>query len=205
MLAENAPTPVDFWFDPLCPWAWITSRWILEVEKLRPIRVRWHVMSLAVLNEDKDVPEEYRRGLEGSWGPVRVCIAAEQKYGPEVLGRLYTELGTRRHHEGQKFDRAYFEAALTAAGLDPMLADAADSTDYDEAVRASHKDGIDRVGQEVGTPVIEVEGSAFFGPVVSPIPRGDAAAKLWDGVVAVASTDGFFELKRTRDRDPVFD
>ncbi len=204
-MAENAPTPVDFWFDPLCPWAWITSRWILEVEKLRPIRVRWHVMSLAVLNEDKDVPEEYRRGLEGSWGPVRVCIAAEQKYGPEVLGRLYTELGTRRHHEGQKFDRAYFEAALTAAGLDPMLADAADSTDYDEAVRASHKDGIDRVGQEVGTPVIEVEGSAFFGPVVSPIPRGDAAAKLWDGVVAVASTDGFFELKRTRDRDPVFD
>lgn len=204
-MAKDALTPVDFWFDPLCPWAWMTSRWILEVEKLRPIEVRWHVMSLSVLNEDKDVPEEYRRGLEGSWGPVRVCIAAEQKYGPEVLGRLYTELGTRRHHEGQKFDRAYFEAALTAAGLDPMLADAADSTDYDEAVRASHKDGIDRVGQEVGTPVIEVEGSAFFGPVVSPIPRGDAAAKLWDGVVAVASTDGFFELKRTRDRDPVFD
>lgn len=204
-MAENAPTPVDFWFDPLCPWAWITSRWILEVEKLRPIQVRWHVMSLTVLNEDKDIPEEYRRGLEGGWGPVRVCIAAEQKYGPEVLGRLYTELGTRRHHERQQFDRACFEAALTAAGLDPALADAADSTDYDEAVRASHKDGIDRVGQEVGTPVIEVEGSAFFGPVVSPIPRGDAAAKLWDGVVAVAATDGFFELKRTRDRDPIFD
>lgn len=203
-MAEDAPTPVDFWFDPLCPWAWITSRWILEVEKLRPIRVRWHVMSLAVLNEDKDVPEEYRRGLEGAWGPVRVCIAAEQKYGPEVLGSLYTELGTRRHHGRQKFDRACLEAALTAAGLDPALADAADSTGYDEAVRASHKDGIDRVGQEVGTPVIEVEGSAFFGPVVTPIPRGDAAAKLWDGVVAVASTPGFFELKRTRTVDPAF-
>ncbi|HEU5026716.1 MAG TPA: DsbA family protein [Spirillospora sp.] len=204
-MPQDAPTPVDFWFDPLCPWAWITSRWILEVEKLRPIEVRWHVMSLAVLNEDKDVPEEYRKGLAQAWGPVRVCIAAEQKYGSEVLGRLYTELGTRRHHEKQKFTREYFEAALTAAGLDPALADAADSTAYDEAVRASHKDGIDRVGQEVGTPVIEVEGSAFFGPVVSPIPRGEAAAKLWDGVVAVASTDGFFELKRTRTREPIFD
>jgi 2-hydroxychromene-2-carboxylate isomerase len=204
-LPQDAPTPVDFWFDPLCPWAWITSRWILEVEKLRSIEVRWHVMSLAVLNEDKDIPEEYRKGLAEAWGPVRVCIAAEQKYGSEVLGRLYTELGTRRHHEKQKFTREYFEAALTAAGLDPALADAAESTAYDEAVRASHKDGIDRVGQEVGTPVIEVEGSAFFGPVVSPIPRGEAAAKLWDGVVAVASTDGFFELKRTRTREPIFD
>jgi 2-hydroxychromene-2-carboxylate isomerase len=204
-LPQDAPTPVDFWFDPLCPWAWITSRWILEVEKLRSIEVRWHVMSLAVLNEDKDIPEEYRKGLAEAWGPVRVCIAAEQKYGSEVLGRLYTELGTRRHHEKQKFTREYFEAALTAAGLDPALADAAESTAYDEAVRASHKDGIDRVGQEVGTPVIEVEGSAFFGPVLSPIPRGEAAAKLWDGVVAVASTDGFFELKRTRTREPIFD
>lgn len=204
-MPQDAPTPVDFWFDPLCPWAWITSRWILEVEKLRPIEVRWHVMSLAVLNEDKDVPEEYRKGLADAWKPVRVCIAAEQKYGAKVLGKLYTELGTRRHHERQKFDREYFEAALTAAGLDPALADAAESTAYDEAVRASHKDGIDRVGQEVGTPVIEVEGSAFFGPVVSPIPRGEAAVKLWDGVVAVASTDGFFELKRTRTRDPIFD
>ncbi|MBO2462021.1 mycothiol-dependent nitroreductase Rv2466c family protein [Actinomadura violacea] len=204
-MPQDAPTPVDFWFDPLCPWAWITSRWILEVEKLRPIQVRWHVMSLAVLNEDKDVPEEYRKGLADAWKPVRVCIAAEQKYGADALGRLYTELGTRRHHEKQKFDREYFEAALTAAGLDPALADAADSTAYDEAVRASHQDGIDRVGQEVGTPVIEVEGSAFFGPVVSPIPRGEAAAKLWDGVVAVASTDGFFELKRTRTREPIFD
>ncbi|MGK5550824.1 mycothiol-dependent nitroreductase Rv2466c family protein [Actinomadura kijaniata] len=204
-MADEARTPVDFWFDPKCPWAWITSRWILEVEKLRPIEVRWHVMSLAVLNEDKDIPQEYRDMLADAWGAVRVCAAAERKYGPEVLGGLYTELGTRRHHEKRPLDVAMFREALAAAGLDPELAAAAESTEYDEAVRASHQDGIDRVGQEVGTPVIEVEGSAFFGPVVSPIPRGEAAARLWDGVVAVAGTDGFFELKRTRTRDPIFD
>lgn len=215
-MAEPSPhgdrTPVDFWFDPICPWAWITSRWIHEVATLRPIEPRWHVMSLSVLNEDKpDLSEKYRKLLSTGWGPVRVCIAAEAKYGPEALGRLYTELGTRFHHERLPRERATYEAALSAAGLDPELADAADSADYDEALRASHADGIDRVGQEVGTPVISVPGAgpdgaatAFFGPVVTPIPRGAAAAQLWDGVLAVATVDGFFELKRTRTRDPVF-
>ncbi|HEX2314926.1 MAG TPA: DsbA family protein [Thermomonospora sp.] len=205
VVVAQAPTPVDFWFDPLCPWAWITSRWIHEVAEHRPIEPRWHVMSLAVLNEDKDIPEDYRRMLEGAWGPVRVCIAAEQKYGSEILGPLYTELGTRRHIERQEFTREMLEAALTATGLDPALAAAADTDEYDEALRASHADGIGRVGQEVGTPVIEVEGVAFFGPVVTPIPRGEEAVKLWDGVRAVASVDGFFELKRTRTRDPIVD
>jgi 2-hydroxychromene-2-carboxylate isomerase len=205
LATEETPTPVDFWFDPLCPWAWITSRWIHEVAKLRPIEPRWHVMSLAVLNEDKDVPENYRKMLETAWGAVRVCIAAEQKYGPEVLGKLYTELGNRFHHEKLPREKDTFVAALEAAGLDTALAEAADSTEYDQALRASHQVGIDKVGQEVGTPVIEVEGSAFFGPVVTPIPRGEAAVKLWDGVLMVAQTDGFFELKRTRTRDPIFD
>lgn len=203
-MSHDTPTPVDFWFDPKCPWAWIASRWIHEVARLRPIEPRWHVMSLAVLNEDKDISESYRNMLSDAWGPVRVCIAAEQKYGPQVLGRLYTELGNRRHHEGAPLDKGMFEAALQAAGLDPGLAAAADSQEYDEAVRASHADGIDRVGQEVGTPVIEVEGVAFFGPVVSPVPRGEDAVKLWDGVLAVAGTDGFFELKRSRTREPIF-
>jgi protein-disulfide isomerase-like protein with CxxC motif len=195
---------VDFWFDPACPWAWIASRWIHEVAAVRPIEPRWHVMSLSVLNEGRDLPEEYRKLMDESWGPVRVCIAAEQKYGPDVLGELYTELGTRIHIEKAPKSRDLIEAALAAAGLELSLADAADSTEYDEALRASHKNGMDRVGYEVGTPVISVRGTSFFGPVVSPIPRGEAAAKLWDGVLAVAETDGFFELKRSRTRDPIF-
>ncbi len=167
---------------------------------------RWHVMSLAVLNEgNEDMPEQYRKFMRQAWGPVRVCIAAEQKFGPEVLLPLYTALGTRFHHEKLERNRATIEAALAEAGLPVELADAADSTEYDEALRASHKDGMDRVGYEVGTPVISVNGTSFFGPVVSPIPRGEDAARLWDGVLLVAGTDGFFELKRSRTRDPIFD
>ncbi len=205
-MPEQEPTPVDFWFDPLCPWAWITSRWMLEAENVRPITARWHVMSLAVLNENKEnLPEGYKERLQQAWGPVRVCIAAEQKYGPEVLLPLYTAIGTRFHDQKAERDRETIAAAIAEAGLPAELIDALDSTDYDEAVRASHKDGMDRVGYDVGTPVISVEGTSFFGPVVSPIPRGEAAGKLWDGVVLVAGTDGFFELKRSRTRDPIFD
>src|SRR5580698_8328085 len=197
---------VPFWFDPLCPWAWITSRWMLEVEQVRPVAPRWHVMSLAVLNEKKeDLPENYQEMMARAWGPVRVCIAAEQKYGAEVLGPLYTAIGTRFHDEKADRNRATIEAALADAGLPADLADALDSTDYDAAVRASHKDGIDRVGYDVGTPVIAVGDLSIFGPVVSPIPRGEAAARLWDGVMLIAGTDGFFELKRSRTRDPIFD
>jgi protein-disulfide isomerase-like protein with CxxC motif len=205
-MAEQEPTVVDFWFDPLCPWAWIASRWMLEVEKVRPVEVRWHVMSLALLNEGKpDLPENYKELMAQAIGPVRVCIAAEQKLGPEVLGRLYTALGTRFHHDKAPRERSTIEAALAEAGLPAELADALDSAEYDEALRASHHDGMDRVGYEVGTPVISIGGVAIFGPVLSPIPRGEAAAKLWDGVLLVMGTDGFFELKRSRTREPIFD
>ena len=205
-----AATPVDFWFDPLCPWAWMTSRWMLEVEQQRPVRTHWHVMSLAVLNEDRDLPENYRALMDEAWGPVRVCIAAAQKHGDEVLGALYTALGTRFHNQGLPRDRETIEAALAEAGLPIELADAAGSKEYDEALRASHKEGIDLVGQDVGTPVIAVPGAdgeqvAFFGPVVTPIPRGEAAAKLWDGTLLVAATPGFYEIKRTRTAAPSFE
>jgi 2-hydroxychromene-2-carboxylate isomerase len=198
-------TIADFWFDPLCPWAWITSRWMLEVEKVRDVEVRWHVMSLAILNSGRDLPEDYKKLLEQAWGPVRVCIAAEQKHGPEALAPLYTAMGNRFHLEKLPKDRATIESALSEAGLPTSLADAMDDTSYDEALAVSHHAGMDPVGMDVGTPVIHVDGVAFFGPVVTPIPRGDMAAQLWDGVVLVAGVPGFYELKRTRELGPIFD
>ncbi|MCQ4046175.1 DsbA family protein [Streptantibioticus rubrisoli] len=210
---ETDKIPADFWFDPVCPWAWITSRWMLEVEKVRPVSVRWHVMSLAVLNENKDkesLPERYRELLTTAWGPVRVCIAAEQKHGSEVLGGLYTALGTRIHNQGLPRTRETIVAALEEAGLPADLADAADSDAYDTELRASHQSGISLVGEDVGTPVIAVPGAdgqqvAFFGPVMTPAPKGEAAARLWDGTLMVASTPGFYEIKRTRTVGPIFD
>ncbi|MFF1559454.1 DsbA family protein [Streptomyces sp. NPDC058279] len=209
----SGKTPVDFWFDPLCPWAWMTSRWMLEVEKVRDIEVRWHVMSLAVLNENKleELPERYREilGPKG-WAPVRVVIAAQQKHGDEVTGKLYTALGTLIHNEDKGATREVIAQALAEVGLPAELLAYADSDEYDEVLRASHNNGIERVGQEVGTPVISVPGAdgaevAFFGPVVTPAPRGEAAARLWDGTLLVASTPGFYEIKRTRTRGPVFE
>lgn len=193
---------VDFWFDPICPWAWITSRWILEVAPLRGLQVRFHVMSLSVLNEGRDLNPDYRKRMDQAWGPVRVLIAAEQRLGNHVVLPLYTALGNQFHLDKAPIERATVVAALRACELPADLADAMTSTDYDAALRASHEDGIQRVGLEVGTPIISVEGASFFGPVVTPMPRGEAAARLWDGVLLVASTDGFFEIKRTRDRRP---
>jgi protein-disulfide isomerase-like protein with CxxC motif len=196
--------PVDFWFDPLCPWAWMTSRWILEAQKVRPISPAFHVMSLAYLNEDKDIPEEYREMLRPAWGPVRVIIAASEAEGDDVILPLYTAMGNRIHLEGRQIDRELIEESLEEVGLPVSLADAMDDSSYDDAVRKSHHMGMDQVGQEVGTPVISVEGVAFFGPVVTPAPKGEAAGKLWDGVVLVAATPGFYELKRSREKGPDF-
>ena len=191
-------TNADFWFDPACPFAWITSRWILEVEKVRDISVTWHIMSLAYLNQDKDISDEYREFLTTAWQPVRVLMAAEQKHGKEVLLPLYTAMGTRIHVEKQDKDRAMIESALAEAGLDVGLADAMDDSSYDEAIAKSHHLGMDQVGNEVGTPTIAFEGAAFFGPVLSAIPRGEDAGQLWDGCVAVAKVPYFYELKRSR-------
>jgi 2-hydroxychromene-2-carboxylate isomerase len=183
----------DFWFDPGCPWAWITSRWMLEVERVRPVTPRWHVMSLAYLNEGRE---------HGAVRAIMAAAAEAEKTGEDrsdALLRLYTAFGTAFHLDKKPREKETYEEALEAAGFDRSLADAVESTEFDEALRKSHDEGMDQVGTDVGTPVISVNGSAFFGPVVTPIPRGEAAGKLWDGVLLVANTEGFFELKRTRD------
>jgi 2-hydroxychromene-2-carboxylate isomerase len=206
---QGAPEDVQFWFDPVCPWAWITSRWILQVQQVRPVRADWRIMSLAYLNltqhEGKDLSADYLERMGRAWGPIRVCAAAAAQAGPGVLGPLYTALGTRFHVQGRREDPAVIPEALAEVGLPEDLASAAKSTEFDEEIKRSHHEAFDDVGTDVGTPVIRIRGRAIFGPVITPAPKGEAAGRLWDGLVLVTEADGFFELKRTRDRKPSFD
>src|SRR3954467_1882892 len=202
---------VDMWFDPLCPWAWVTSRWLLEVEKVRSVDITFNVMSLSVLNSGRELPEQYQELMTKGWGPVRVCIAAAEAAGPQVLRDLYTALGTRIHLKKYELGPQLYTEALEEAGLDPALADAAASDAGDDALVASHNEGMKPVGTDVGTPVIHAPGPdpdskvAFFGPVITPAPKGEAAGRLWDGVLLVAGTPGFYEIKRSREVGPIFD
>ncbi len=197
-------TKAEFWFDPSCPWAWITSRWILEVQAQRDIEVKWNIFSLAVLNEGRELKPEYRKRIDKSWGPVRVIAAAKRKNGYEVVLPLYTEIGTLFHPGAKPVAKETISEALQNQKLDPTLIGFYDTNDFDQDLRDSTKAGLDLVGDDVGTPIISIEGVAFFGPVLTPAPKGSEALKLWDGVVAAASLPGFFELKRTRTARPQF-
>ncbi len=199
---QQGPQRVRMWFDPTCPWAWMTSRWLGEVAEAREIDVDWQVMSLAVLNEGRDLSEGYASLMITSMRLTRLVTAARAAGGDEVVKPLYDALGERIHHQGRKDHDAIVAESLAEVGLDGALAEETDA--HDETLRATHQSAIDLVGDEVGTPVIAVDDVAFFGPVVSPAPTGADALQLFDGIVAAAAIDGFFELKRTRTRGPQF-
>lgn len=204
-MTETTPNQADFWFDPVCPFAWITSRWIGEVEAVRDIKTVWHVMSLAVLNEGRDLDPDYRKSMDNAWGPVRVIIAAKEQHGDHVIKPLYDAMGTQIHEGGQKDFAIVISKALAECGLPAGLAETATSDVFDSQLRASHEEGISLVGQDVGTPVVAFNGTAFFGPVLTRIPRDEQAGKLWDATVALASYPHFFEIKRSRTERPRFD
>ncbi|SEG70325.1 hypothetical protein SAMN04489712_109161 [Thermomonospora echinospora] len=189
----------DFWFDPSCPYSWITAQWLREVVTVRPVELRWHLMSLSVLNEGReDDPEGDPEGY--LWLPVRICAAVEQEYGQDALVRFYTALAARVHAPAPEWGPDLFHSALAEAGLPEKPAEAARSTAYDEVIRASHAEGVGLVGDHVGTPIVAVTAPdggriAFFGPVISRVPRGEQAGRLWDGTLLVAGTPGFHEIK----------
>jgi hypothetical protein len=198
-------TKAEFWFDPVCPWAFITSRWILEVEKVRDIEISWNIFSLPHLNKDREMPERYKTIFANSWSSARVIKAVENQYGKEKTLRLYTAISTRIHVKKESVSQDLLNDALNEIGVDSKYALEMNNSDWDKEIIQSHERGIELVGDDVGTPIIAINGIGFFGPVISPAPKGEEAGKLWDGVVLAASYPGFFEIKRSRTVGPIFD
>lgn len=208
---------VTFYFDVSCPFCWVTSRWIKEVEKVRDIEVEWKPMSLSVLNEGRDeLPEDYKFMMQCNWTPARLFNAVFSQDGQEAVDKLYTALGTKIHNENRidrhahvdepehAFDELIKEA-LAEVGLPEERLAQALTTEFDELMRENHAEAMKEVGNDVGTPVVKLNDVAFFGPVLTRIPRGEEAGKIFDGSVAVASYPYFFEIKRSRTESPRFD
>lgn len=196
---------VDFWFDPLCPWAWMTSRWMGEVEQIRQVEVNWRIISLGILNENNS--ENHHHGHDESMWPVRVVEAAAQAHGEQYRKPLYDAMGTRIHPGGRGGDDqmvAVLEEALEEVGLPKDLAEARNSDQYDDALRASTEAAQKVAGKDIGTPCIAVNGVGFFGPVFTPAPKGEEAGRIWDAALTLASYPGFYELKRGREKGPDF-
>ncbi|WP_423724396.1 DsbA family protein [Arthrobacter gengyunqii] len=205
MSLPDSAAKADFWFDPICPFAWVTSRWMGEVEQVRDVSTDWHVMSLSLLNEGRDLPENYMERMKAAIKPVRVIIAATELHGDKYIKPLYDAMGTRIHVGGNDDLDAVIRESLDEVGLPADLARYADSDEYDTQLRASHQEGISKVGDDVGTPIVAFNGTAFFGPVLTRIPRGEEAGRMFDGAVMLAENPAFFELKRSRTESPQFD
>jgi 2-hydroxychromene-2-carboxylate isomerase len=201
-VTPTARPVVDFWFDPACPWAWMTSRWMDEVSRLKDVEVRWHVMSLSVLNEKRDLPETYRVLMDDSWAAVRTIVAAARDHGDHVIKPLYDAMGTRRHPGARKDTAQIIAESLAEVGLPAELAAVGATDEVDALLRESHAEAMALVGDDVGTPVVAIDGVGFFGPVVTPAPTGDAAVRMFDGLALMTSVPGFYELKRSRTSGP---
>jgi 2-hydroxychromene-2-carboxylate isomerase len=192
-------TAIEFWFDPTCPFTWRTSRWAREVERAGEATIEWKVMSLGILNEGREIPEEYREGMVRGARFLRALVATEELGGSDAVGRLYDALGAHLYDEDEGLADDVLLRSVSDAGLDGSVADAADDETRDAAVRASHEEGQRRVGTESGSPITAYDGGpAFFGPVVAPAPTGDDATTLLTAMASLSKVGAFSEVKRSR-------